>query len=1020
MTIPDQERKLPKPVNPETEPIINSPYREPEWHWQLNSQAKAISPALPGRRIAQDVSPVAGSKNVQGTEMAGFGAEWPPLELVNRIRELVQEWVGQDYPGVTSTTKRLIGHWTADEDQDEYAYRFYYAQLDAVLTHIYLIEVPPTEIVHELEDVNGKRNDGICRLAHKMATGTGKTVAMAMLIAWQVTNHHANPNDERFVRRFLLVTPGLTVKERLESSLNPNSPNNDYTEFGILPPGDDWEQALSLAQVSITNYHQFEARTVAENPSRVADDLLSGGAKPPTPEERQDRRETPAEIVQRVTDSKSNPYGQVMVINDESHHCHRGNPSGLPENTVWFTGLTYLRDAGLLQHVADMSATPIYIAQSNPSPVEWIVSDYSLVDAIEAGLVKIPQVPTATGSGQLPKYRDLYNETDPQQRRSFNLADQANNALIKEALSALCEEHATMTHDWEQMHSARQAQRDPDDEPEPLEMPVIAIVMDNISHANAMFEYISTGAANAPLLCNYTHAGGTELLPEPRTIIVHSQMEEGRELSQSVSRFIRPLAEVYRANPKYGFTDRDRPGEIIRRVMNTVGRPRQPGESVRCVISVAMLTEGWDAKTVTHMLGFRAFGSSLLCEQVAGRTLRRVTRDYDHTGQRFTAEYARILGIPFPQYEQPSTPGPCPKCGQEPCQCPPVPTIEIRLKLDRPDLQVDWPNITRLQRARNADAITLSPLAENLVDNHVVGDPNADTTILEGQVGPELEIQGPDAFSNNHFLFQVAAQATRNIITDLENTAEADRDDSQHYTVKANRLFSQSLSIAQLYSRNGKLRGPGERSNWPGQGPAIAQTAQWLQRNIHVAKPSNGNSPIMRAVGTTRQPWLTTDTFRSYRASFDPQLIYGPTQKSPITHAHCDSNWEVQVAQHLDELPEIVRWVRNHRLNWAIPYVVDGEQHRYLPDFIAVAPLDNGTELNIVIEVKGQERPHDPDKRRWAGQYWVPAVNRHDEYGYANNKVWDYLYLDNYPLIQGAKDAITALINKHKQSAGTA
>ena len=727
MTTANQERKLPKPVNPEVEPIINSPYREPEWHWQLNSQAKAISPALPGRRIAQDVSPVAGSKNVQGTETAGLGAEWPPLELVNRIRILAQEWVGQDYPGVTATTKRLIAHWTADEDQDEYAFRFYYAQLDAVLTHIYLTEVAPPDIVQEVEEVNRTRNDGIYRLAHKMATGTGKTVAMAMLIAWQVANHHSNPNDDRFVRRFLLVTPGLTVKERLESSLNPNSPNNDYTEFGILPPGEDWEQALDLAQVRIANYHQFEARTVTENPSRVAGDLLDGGAKPPTPAERQDRMETPAEIVERVTDSKSNPYGRVMVINDESHHCHRGDPLRQPQNTVWFTGLTYLRDAGLLHYVADMSATPIYIAQSNPRPVEWIVSDYSLVDAIEAGLVKIPQVPTATGSGQLPKYRDLYNETETKQRGSFNLKDQANNALLKEAFSALCEEHATMTNDWEKINSARQALRDPEDERDPLEVPVIAIVMNNITNANAMFEYISTGTANAPLLCNYTHPGGTELLPEPRTIIVHSQMEEGRELSQTVSRYIRPLAEVYRTNPKYGFTDRDRPGEIIRRVMNTVGRPGQPGESVRCVISVGMLTEGWDAKTVTHMLGFRAFGSSLLCEQVAGRTLRRVSRDYDHTGQRFTAEYARILGIPFPQYEQPGPGTPCPKCGDEPCQCPPVPTIEIRLKLDRPDLQVDWPNITRLQRARNADAITLFPLAENLVDNHILGDPNADT-----------------------------------------------------------------------------------------------------------------------------------------------------------------------------------------------------------------------------------------------------------------------------------------------------
>ena len=818
-TIADQ---LPQPSSPEDEPVINSPYREPDWHWQLNSQAKAVSPALPGRRIAQNLSPVAGSRNVHQTEAAGFGAQWPKLDLVNRIRAMVKTWQQQNFPDVTATTRRLIRHWTTGAEADGQNCRFYFAQLDAVLTHIYLHEVAPDDITQELAGINSKQNDGIPRVAHKMATGAGKTLTMAMLIAWQVANCQANPDDTRFVRRFLLLTPGLTVKERLEASLVPNSPQNDYTEFGILPPGAEWDQALNLAQVRIVNEQQLDAQSVADKPGRYANDLLNGSAKPPTAAEVAGRQETPAEIVARITDSKSNPHGRVMVINDEAHHCHRGNPDRAPKNTRWFNGLAYLRDAGRLHYVTDLSATPIYM-MGQKRPVEWIVSDYSLVDAIEAGLVKIPQVPTRTKRGQNPKFRDLYHETEPQHRNKFIPGDQANNPLLKEALAALCEEHAVLTQQWLDTYQARQTgDEDPDDATEPLAIPVLAIVMNSVANANAMFQYVSSGAAGAPLLCNYTYAGSGQLLLEPRTIIVHSKMEEGREAigknSEDINRYIRELAEAYRQNPKYGFTQQDKPPEIIRRVMNTVGQPGQPGSAVRCVISVDMLTEGWDARTVTHLLGFRAFDSGLLCEQVAGRTLRRVTHDYDHTGRRFAPEYARILGIPFPQYDPPSATAKCHQCGDTPCQCPTSPTVEIRLKLNRPDLRIDWPNITHLRRTPGTYAIRLVAKPTGPDTGHRVVAAAHDSTVLEGQVGPEVEIQATDTVSREHFLFQAAGQATQNIIRDLRDAGDADQGGPEHHTIQANRLFSQALRILRQYVQDGCLDGPGQRAVWPDEG----------------------------------------------------------------------------------------------------------------------------------------------------------------------------------------------------------
>ena len=168
----ETRRTLPRPNDPNTEPVINSPYGTPDWRWQLDSSTKAFAPALPGRRESQNIPPVAGSRKLRGKQSfpGEIGARWLPIQLVNDIRAAVLDWQEEGYPNVTQTSRDLINHWT-----DEEACQPYFAQLDAVLTHIYLNEAATEPVTDEIQRINDQYNDGIYRIAHKMATATGKT-----------------------------------------------------------------------------------------------------------------------------------------------------------------------------------------------------------------------------------------------------------------------------------------------------------------------------------------------------------------------------------------------------------------------------------------------------------------------------------------------------------------------------------------------------------------------------------------------------------------------------------------------------------------------------------------------------------------------------------------------------------------------------------------------------------------------------------------------------------------------------
>ena len=505
--------ELPRPTDPVEQPIINSPFHPPQYHWDLDTSAKALPNSLPGRRISQDIPPVAGNKKMQGRISlllpGQYGAVWKPLELVNDIRERVLEWKKKNYQGITPISRELIDHWTNPE-----ACQLYFAQLDAIRTHIYLHEVAPPEIREELHRIDHKYNEGIHRIAHKMATATGKTPVMAMLIMYHAANQNAAPDDQRFGRRFLVITPGLTVKERLQDSLNPGHEDNDWTAFSLTPPGDRWERALTSASINIINYHQMEPKQIISIGSKQQD-IQDGGSNPPTEAERETRAENIQDVIDRIADGRSQ-QGRILVINDEGHHCHRGDPDAgkAQKETEWFDGIRRIQGLNLLHYVTDMSATPIFLTQASPRPFDWIVSDYSLVDAIEAGLTKIPRVPTHTNLKDEAEFRDIFGSTDSKQTANFQPETTGNNPILKRAMRALCD-------DYEKIHSERSAR--------PIgEQPVIAIVMNSVKNANAMYRYIAGGSVS-PLLGNFADPLNTEVKPDPHTIIVHSKLEDGEE-----------------------------------------------------------------------------------------------------------------------------------------------------------------------------------------------------------------------------------------------------------------------------------------------------------------------------------------------------------------------------------------------------------------------------------------------------------------------------------------------------------
>jgi type III restriction enzyme len=705
-------------------PILNSPYECPLRHWELDPSGQPTQQIIERRRRAEFITPIPKPKKrkapVQQEEIVfdeGKGLstkqqQYDPTSIINEVRQNVDSWRALPSPSqwqVTPETARLLQHWRHHKFS---GIRPFFCQVEAVETAIWLTEVAPQSksgkrLLDHLANANKDANPELMRFALKLATGAGKTTVMAMLIAWQTINAVRHRGSKHFSRGFLVVSPGLTIKDRLRV-LQPNDPDSYYVSRELVP-GDMWDD-VQRAKIVITNYHAFKLRERIEL-SAGGRSLLKGRTG-----DELNTQETEGQMIQRVMPDLMG-MKNILVLNDEAHHCYREKPSTEEEEALkgderkeaeknneaarlWISGLEAVNRKLGLTRVIDLSATPFFLSGSGYAEgtlFPWTMSDFSLMDAIECGIVKLPRVPVAENipGDEMPVYRNLWENIRkdmPKKGRSQGgeLDPLKLPTRLQTALQALYGHYEKTFKLWQE-----KGIRVP---------PCFIIVCQNTAISKLVYDFISgfqrknengtTTLENGRLALfrNFDETTGNPL-PRPNTLLIDSeQLEAGDALddnframaSDEIERFRREIIErTGDARAAENLTDQ----ELLREVMNTVGKPGQLGGAIRCVVSVSMLTEGWDANTVTHVLGIRAFGTQLLCEQVIGRALRRQSYDLNEDGPDkglFNVEYADVFGIPFDFTAKPVIAPPQ----------PPRETIQVKaIRPERDALEIRFPRV---------------------------------------------------------------------------------------------------------------------------------------------------------------------------------------------------------------------------------------------------------------------------------------------------------------------------------------
>lgn len=990
--------------------IINSPFEVPQRHWQpqRDGTLQLMEQRRPASYEIYDVR-----NNTRRVET---------LDQVNEIRQRVDRWRGDDYPGITAVTRQLLTHW---HDREARQHPFYFCQIEAIETLIWWVEAADAYRQGVFLQGDGGPWERICS---KMATGSGKTTVMAMIITWQVLNAVTYPKRTKdFSRAIFVVAPGLTVKERLRV-LYPGDSNNAYDEFSTCP-SEALRQKLNQAELLVENWHTLM-------PAKELDrSVVKKG------------RETDEVFTRRVLDRLAQ-HRDLVVINDEAHHAYR-KPADvkiskaeaerlgvdLDEATRWIEGLDRIHRTRRIRRCFDLSATPFAPTgktNSEEGLFSWIVSDFGLTDAIEAGLVKTPRV--VIRDDALPDARSyrsklyhLYRDPDVQQDLNRRGAEphEALPKLVQDAYTLLGADWRVALAEW-----AAAGHHSP---------PVMLTVCNRVETAARIEHYLNHGDAHWPefkspaqtlrvdsrvlekaeigekassesvfkarlgsllkalalpagvekkldaakkdadklkILAEHLGiaegewAGHAKAPPEDQLValIVRAPVPPAvRDYLLGTTEYVNRLREIVKAAglPK----DREErllaldKEDLLRAIVDNVGKHGQAGQRLQSVISVAMLSEGWDAKNVTHIMGLRAFTSQLLCEQVIGRGLRRVGYDTDENGL-FVPEYVNVFGVPLSVFVDADESGVAPP--------PPKPSTQIESLPSRNELEVRWPNLLRVDTIVRPQ---LSVQWSNVPDLELDPAKTVITAELAPAVGNATDLSKttnidlsklPEEFREQRIVFQAARKA----FDQLSGKFKGNREYLVFQLIRLVEQFlaSKKLVIPSLFHSEGVRRRI-----------LIALNMDLIVQHV-VKHVEQQNMSSVEPVFDPEQPIGSTRVMRTWYTTKGNQ----PTRKSQISHVVGDSSWEIFAATLFDGSDLVSAYAKNDHLGFQIYYLWGGSRRRYVPDFIV--RLANGKIL--ILEIKGQDSPMNVAKRD-ALALWVEAVNAKGGFG---SWCWDVAF----------------------------
>src|SRR5271165_2251843 len=1017
------------------EPILTSPFEKPGRYWYIR---EGEEPQLrEGRRPPVIFPPRDQKEEWTETALLQRSKEYPAgyeLALVSLIRERLEVWRGQGYPGVTRTTLELLQWWTREGREK----RLFYAQLEAAQSVVFLTEaradflqgiaVPRDE---PSDDRKGEGYVGFLRYACKMATGSGKTTVMGMLAAWSILNKINDRSDGRFSDVVLVVCPNVTIRDRLTELYPERGEASIYRTRDLVPS--HLMPLLTQNKVLVTNWHVFEPQgvqtggvsakvskagvpvrtreminissktttargsrylTLADLDRQVAAGLLTvleeqrdhDGSLKKVKVESTRYVESDTSLINRVLDREVGGKQNILVFNDEAHHAYRIKRDELEpgeeeeefgeeeaaeeffqEATIWIDGLDRIHKHRGINFCIDLSATPYFLGragQETNKAFPWVVSDFGLVDAIESGLVKIPQMPVRDATGaQIASYFNIWNWILPKltpAERGGARGSPKPEAILKFAhhpvaiLGGLWEKGL---EEWQNSGSQ-------------LRPPVFIIVCKNTRIAKVVYEWLAEDKAPLGIppanIAGFRNSNGKINTIRVDSKVVH-ETDTG-EAKSDESRWMRFILDTV-GKADWSLDRQGRPlyPEGFEDLAKKLNRPlHPPGRDVRCVVSVGMLTEGWDCTTVTHIIGIRPFMSQLLCEQVVGRGLRRSNYELG-PDEKFAEEIAQVFGVPFEVIPFKANPQGVTKPREKRYHVHAVP--------EKVQYEVRFPRVEGYTQAiRNRVTVDWSRVPSLVLQPDRIP-PDVQMKGLSVNNAGRQSLSGPGRISEAGLTEFRAKRRLQELVFDLARALTQEYVAQPQCEAPTHVLFPQLTVIVRHYLREKvRVHSPADIKDL-----FLAPYYGWLvEILLEAIQPdrSQGETPEVPRYESTRGPGSTEEV--DFWTSREPREIL----HSHVNYVIPDTRrWEQSAAYFIDTHSAVGAFVKNAGLGFAIPYLYNGQMHDYMPDFIV--RLKMNPPVHLILETKGFDERE--EVKRAAAERWVAAVNADGTFG-----TWKY------------------------------